>query len=196
MEIALLHRKESLVLTAVEVLNELGVQGLSTREIAKRQGVSEATLFRHFKNKNELLLAVLEHYSQYDSDIAASTRLKLKKPKEAIMFYVTAYVEYYENYPAITAITQAYDVLSCDPGLGEKIKSIFLSRLSFIKELVEEAQKAGEIPESLDAEKFADVILGLIRSICLKWRLNGFSFSLKEYSLRTLQMILDASNTK
>jgi AcrR family transcriptional regulator len=45
---------------AAEVLNRCGIQGATTREIARRAGVSEVTLFRHFKSKEQLLRAVLQ----------------------------------------------------------------------------------------------------------------------------------------
>ena len=47
----ILHRKEQLILTAIEIIDEIGIQRLTTREIAKRQQISEATIFRHFKIK-------------------------------------------------------------------------------------------------------------------------------------------------
>ncbi|MBB6216225.1 AcrR family transcriptional regulator [Anaerosolibacter carboniphilus] len=189
---ALLHRKESIILTAVEIIHELGIQGLSTREIARRQEISEGAIFKHFKNKNEILLGVLEHYSQYDTDIIESIAMKSLKPIEAIKYFVRAYAEYYENYPAITAIAQAYDVFSCDPKLAWKIKDIFDIRNQFIVKMVGEAQAAGEILPHVNIENLSDVIVGLCNSICLKWRLNHFNFSLKERTLSTLEMILSA----
>jgi AcrR family transcriptional regulator len=189
---SLIHRKESIILTSVEVIHELGIQGLSTREIARRQELSEGAIFKHFKNKNEILLGVLEHYSQYDMDIIQSIALKNLKPIEAIKYFVGAYTEYYENYPEITAITHAYDMFSRDPKLVGKIKDIFDTRNQFILRMVEEAQIAGEISAHIDMENLSDVIVGLCNSICLKWRLNHFNFSLKERTLSTLDMILSA----
>ena len=103
---SILHRKERLIITAIEVIDELGIQGLSTREIARRQDVSEATLFRHYKNKNELLLGVLDHFSKFDNEILQSAKLKNLSAEEAIVYFITSTVEYYENYPAITSIMQ------------------------------------------------------------------------------------------
>ncbi|MDF2592112.1 MAG: transcriptional regulator TetR family [Clostridia bacterium] len=192
MDIKLLHRKDSLILTTVDVMNELGIQGLSTREIAKRQGVSEATLFRHFKSKNELLIAVLDYYSQFDSDIAKSTEMKQLSAREAIEFWINSYVEYFENYPAITAINQAYDVLASDEALAVKIKEIFNYRRNMLKTLIDRAKQAGEIKHEIESENLTDIILGHKNYNCLKWRLDNFSFSLKNTTMLTLKMILDA----
>lgn len=44
--------------TALEVLNEVGVDALSTRAIAQRLGVQQPALYWHFKNKRALLDAI------------------------------------------------------------------------------------------------------------------------------------------
>lgn len=192
MDIALLHRKESLILTTIDVINELGIQGLSTREIAKRQGVSEATLFRHYKSKSELLLAVLDYYSQFDSDIVKSIELKQLSPRAAIEFAVNSYVEYYENYPAITAITQLSDVLAYDEILSAKVKEIIIYRRTMVSKFIENAQIADEIKTSIGSEALADVFIGFIQFNILNWRLNKFNYSLKSTTMDGLKSLLDS----
>lgn len=192
MAITLLHRKESVTLTAIEIIDELGIQGLSTREIAKRQGISEGTLFRHFKNKNEIILAVLDYFSQYDSDIFHSVSLKELSAKEAILFFVDAYVTYYENYPAITAMTQIFDVLSREYDFAVKIKRILSNRRNFLLQTVEAGKKTGEIKPETNSEALADVISGTFMSICLRWRMEDCGFPLRDTTMSAVEMILAA----
>lgn len=45
-----------------EVIAQKGKRGATTREIADRAGVNEATLFRHFGNKDALIMAVAQHF--------------------------------------------------------------------------------------------------------------------------------------
>ena len=52
--------RQRLLDAATEILNRVGIQGATTREIARRAGVNEVTLFRHFKSKEQLLRAVLQ----------------------------------------------------------------------------------------------------------------------------------------
>lgn len=49
---------------AREIFARKGPHGTTTREIADRAGVNEATLFRHFGNKIALLHAMKEHFCQ------------------------------------------------------------------------------------------------------------------------------------
>ena len=186
-----LHRKDRLLITTVEIIDELGIQGLSTREIAKRQGVSEATLFRHYKSKNELLIAVLDYFSQFDGEIFNSTKLKSLKPTEAIYYFIGATAEYYENYPAITSIMQLMDVLRYEAELSDKVNEIYENRISIIKQLIIDAQLSGEIRSDTDSENLSVMISGFCREICLKWRLEDRKFSLKQRTLSALDIFLD-----
>lgn len=145
MEVNLLHRKDKLIITTIDIIDELGIQGLSTREIARREGVSEATLFRHYKSKKQLLISVLEYYSQFDNEIYLATGLKQFTPTQAIRFFVKSYTEYYENYPAISSIMQLMDVFRREPELTDTVINIRNQRLNNVKCLVENAASKGEI---------------------------------------------------
>ena len=47
--------RDQVVRTALELLNEVGIDGLTTRRLAERLGVKQPALYWHFRNKRELL---------------------------------------------------------------------------------------------------------------------------------------------
>jgi TetR/AcrR family tetracycline transcriptional repressor len=53
-------KKHDVLLAALILLDELGLDELSTRQIALRLGVESPALYWHFKNKAELLTAMSE----------------------------------------------------------------------------------------------------------------------------------------
>jgi AcrR family transcriptional regulator len=53
------EKQRRVVEAALEVFAERGFAGASTSEIAKRAGVAEGTIFRHYKTKKELLIGVV-----------------------------------------------------------------------------------------------------------------------------------------
>ena len=192
MGIALLHRRESIIISTIEVINEVGLQNLSTKLIAKREGVSEGTLFRHYKNKTEIMIAVIYHFSQFDNAIIETCMKRELSPIETIRHFVCSYAEYYENYPEITALIQAYDSLMRDPELSDKVRLIINKRSNFIIETVKEGQKNGIIKADISSELLEDLITGGSREICLKWRMTKFEFSIKDRTLEMLDMLLNA----
>lgn len=57
-------KKEQILTVALSLFSKDGFDGTSTNKIAKEAGVSEGLIFRHFKNKEGLLAAILEFGSE------------------------------------------------------------------------------------------------------------------------------------
>jgi AcrR family transcriptional regulator len=57
--------RERILIAAREVIGRKGKRGATTREIADVAGVNEATIFRHFGNKETLLVACAQHFCGY-----------------------------------------------------------------------------------------------------------------------------------
>jgi AcrR family transcriptional regulator len=55
------ERRQQILRVAMRVFSEKGFRGTTTKEIAAAAGVSEAIIFRHFANKDELYSAILDH---------------------------------------------------------------------------------------------------------------------------------------
>lgn len=60
MRLAAPDRRRKLQTAALELFSRQGYRGTTTRDIARRAGVSEALLFRHFSSKEDLYWSVLE----------------------------------------------------------------------------------------------------------------------------------------
>ncbi|MBC3803217.1 TetR family transcriptional regulator [Acetobacterium fimetarium] len=189
---SLIKRRESIIVSTIVTLNQVGLQNLSTKLIAKREGVSEGTLFRHFKNKTEILLAVIDQFSQFDDAIIETCQVNKLSSLETIKYFFNAYAEYYENYPEITVIVQSYDSLMCDPELSDKVRSIIDKRADFIFKTVKEAQKNGVIQKNIEARLIEAILSGASRELCLKWRMSKFDFSINEKSREMVNAVLAA----
>jgi AcrR family transcriptional regulator len=58
---ALVSRKESIIAAALELFAARGYEATSTAELARVAGVSEGTIFHHFKTKDGVLIHILRH---------------------------------------------------------------------------------------------------------------------------------------
>jgi AcrR family transcriptional regulator len=56
--------RERLIETAYELFSRRGIRDVGVDEVIARAGVAKATLYRHFKSKDELVLAFLERREQ------------------------------------------------------------------------------------------------------------------------------------
>ncbi|HLL16478.1 MAG TPA: TetR/AcrR family transcriptional regulator [Pyrinomonadaceae bacterium] len=60
-------RRKQILLVAMRLFSQRGFRGTTTKEIAQAAGVSEAMVFRHFANKEELYSAILDHKACADN---------------------------------------------------------------------------------------------------------------------------------
>lgn len=185
-----IKRKDSIILTAIEIIDELGFQNLTTKEICRRQEFSEGSLYKHFRSKDEIILGVLDFYFMFDEEIGQSIEMKKLSSKESIAYYITRFAEYYENYPAMTAILNSYEFFRNEAGLASKVIEIYEFRTKLIVNFIEEGIKTGQFLPNIDSESLSDIILGSYRAIILKWRMRQFNFNLKERLISTIDMIL------
>ena len=103
--------KRSAMLSALELFSKQGYDGTSTMAIAQRAGISQATIFKYFKTKDDLLQAILEpmiknllpeYREDFLADIPETTTLRqtvrflirdryafLKQNKEVVMIFFT-----------------------------------------------------------------------------------------------------------
>jgi len=61
-------RRQDILKAAMELFSERGFRGTTTRDLATQAEVNEAIIFRHFKNKEELYSAILEHKACEDRE--------------------------------------------------------------------------------------------------------------------------------
>ncbi|WP_053217463.1 TetR/AcrR family transcriptional regulator [Virgibacillus senegalensis] len=59
-EIRLTEKQAHILAAAIEIFAEKGYAATATSEIAKRAGVAEGTIFRHYPAKKDLLLAIVK----------------------------------------------------------------------------------------------------------------------------------------
>ncbi|MFB6466325.1 TetR/AcrR family transcriptional regulator [Cytobacillus sp. Hz8] len=55
----LTEKQKKIIIAAIETFSEKGYAASSTNEIAKKAGVAEGTIFRHYKTKKDLLMSIV-----------------------------------------------------------------------------------------------------------------------------------------
>lgn len=93
------HTRDHILDTAAEVMHRLGMAHATTKEIARSAGYSEATLYKHFTDKSELMLAVLRHrFPPFVADLAELPgRAGHGQVRETLVDLVTKAVPFYQH---------------------------------------------------------------------------------------------------
>jgi AcrR family transcriptional regulator len=173
--------RERILEAALKVFSRDGISGATTREIARVAKVNEVTLFRYFKNKNELLRqAVMCSASRYEQVFAEASL----EPPDDLRRTVQSYAQAYAN-----KLRENEDLVRTFMGeLNRHLKlwrSLFAlaaksSRQKFIAYL-KAGQKAELVRADLDAETAADALTGMLVSGMLRRPLTDSFYSNQRY---------------
>jgi AcrR family transcriptional regulator len=192
MELSATQRKEYVIIVAIDLINEKGFHYVSTKEIAKRLGVSEGLIFKIFPKKSDMLKAVLERFSLYDNDIFRTAEVNYDNALDGIEFTMNKFLDYYEHYPAITAIYQAYDTLQAEPELNGQVKYIYCNRREAYIKALTKAWDSGLIKKDIEPETIADILNSIMIGMCQQWRMQDFGFSLKDKTWEAMDLLIDS----
>jgi len=162
-------RQAEIVQAALGVIGRLGASGLTIHEVALAAGMSEANIYRHFRNKQEVIKAVVEFIGSQVTSRAAQLAASSGKPLDKLEKVIMAHAGMIAKNPGIPRL------LFSDGGIatGGRIAYIMNSRIesfqSTLAGLLEAAMAEGAVRDGIAARETAITILGLIQFCVLRW---------------------------
>ena len=91
--------REAILLTSLQVIEEVGVSGLSIREVAKKAGVTHQAPYRHFSDMEALLAAFAQDgFEKLYTHMSESISKEIK-PIEKLLKLGTAYFSWAAEHP-------------------------------------------------------------------------------------------------
>jgi AcrR family transcriptional regulator len=159
--------RDRLIAAARKVFSHKGLQGATTREIAREAGVNELTLFRHFHSKANLLAAVLHQTAENQSRVGVNMDAREGDLTSGLLAFAQAFNDMLESYEGLirTLIGEVHrdpaSALQVTDGAFEPWRQILAGYLLAKKE-------AGEILPSLVLPPVVDHFLGMLLSGMLR----------------------------
>jgi AcrR family transcriptional regulator len=175
---------------AMRVFAREGVSGATTREIARLAKVNEVTLFRSFRNKNELLRQVIIQHSQRSLHIFADAPFKTKADlRRTVHVYVESHVR---------RLHEKEDFVRTF--LGELNRHLPLCRRLFVEsvkptrqkfiEYLQASQKNRLVRKDLDTSTAVDALTGMLLSGVIRRPLTDSVYSNKRYVKTCVEVFL------
>jgi AcrR family transcriptional regulator len=150
--------KERILKAALELFKEKGLGRTTTKEISKRSGIAEGTLFNYFKTKEDLAL----YFFQKETEdlirwFRADARLQkapLAEKLFAIIHRQLEYIEPYEDFIGAVFCRSLQPTSTLSP-LSFESQELRLKYLRFIREILVDAEEKKEIPRVGDLGAYA-----------------------------------------
>jgi AcrR family transcriptional regulator len=177
-------RRDQITQATLKIIARKGVSSLTTAALAREVGISEANLYRHFRNKDEIYMATV---SQVREMIARNLEKALAGSSDPVVIlksFFALQVELMEENGGITRLMFSEE-LHVHKHLREKILETMYSVSEKLASLIKDGQKAGVIRKDIDPLTTVLMFVATIQGLAFRWSLGGFSFSLAKEAAKT-----------
>ncbi|GAB4291960.1 MAG: TetR/AcrR family transcriptional regulator [Ignavibacteriaceae bacterium] len=170
------QRQEMIIDEAIKIIHAEGYQSFSIRELAKRVKISEPAIYRHFLNKEDIILGILNRMLDFDH-LLEKEILSKKTAQNKVRQFIQFHFDFLEKNHEMTSILFAEDMFDQSDKLRKRLLFIIQKRKNLLNTIIEEGKLNNEIV-NVDTQDLLTIIFGMIRMIVLEWRLSNFNFSL------------------
>jgi TetR/AcrR family transcriptional regulator, fatty acid metabolism regulator protein len=122
------------------LISKGGIQALTTKNLAVRLGLSEPALYRHFKNKQDILLALLNFFKTRQKAMYARVLDAEPSPSLALERMIGEVFSNFSDKPAMVTVIFAEGMFQNDSQLSKVLFSILDDRQGQFASLIAEGQ--------------------------------------------------------
>jgi AcrR family transcriptional regulator len=157
----MINSKKRISNAALNLFIKRGIRGTTTKEIAKKAGIAESTIYKHFKSKDDLALKLFLNYMDLFRNKLIESVNDRPSSRGKLKALIEAFFDFAKNEPKAYSYIMVghHTELSKVPGERLKPKDIFV-------EVIQEGISKGEFRQ-IDENVGAALIIGMITRVIL-----------------------------
>ncbi len=183
-------RQEQIKKAVLDIIADEGLHNLSTRNLAKKVGLTEGAIFRHFTTKKDIIKGIMDDVADNLIGSLRSIALKPVKAEDKLFQYLCRNVTYLKENRGITILLFSEAAHLGDKELKEKLNQILAEQKQFIIKIVKDGISEGVWDKNVNAEDVAVIYMGIPITFNIELVLNKTSFNADNFCKRMYSLIL------
>ncbi len=167
------ERRARTVETVIELAGEQNPSDITTAAIAKRMGLTQGALFRHFPSKDSLLEAVMEWVAEQLLTRIERSLSSDMTPLAALESMFMTHVRFVAEHPGIPRLLFG-ELQKAETTAAKRIVQTLVRRYGErLQGLIEEGKNRGEIDPQIDSDASAMLFIGTLQGLVMQSLLVG-----------------------
>jgi AcrR family transcriptional regulator len=184
------ERQLEIIESAGKILTQSGLSGLTTKNLAKEIGFSEAAIYRHFGSKEEIILVLLEYlHSSMDKRLEAVC-IPGRTPHENFVALFESQFNFFTKNPHFVVAVFSDGLLEESDKINQAILRLMQVKMKYLLPIIMQGQQQGTFTQAITTEELVHIIMGSFRLQMYKWRIADFKFDIKRQGQNMLQALL------
>lgn len=183
-------RQEQIKKAVLEIISNEGLHNLSTRNLAKKIGLSEGAIFRHFTTKRDIIKGIMDDVA---NDLVGSLRniaISPVKAEEKLFKYICHNVKYLQENRGITILLFSEATHMGDRELKDKLNQILSEQKQFIIKMVRDGIAEGVWDRNLKPEDIATLYMGIPITYNIEFVLNKNRVNVDDFCKRMFKLVV------
>lgn len=177
-------KREKILQATLELVQEQGLNELTTAKIARRSATAETIIYRHFSGKQEILVELLQRVGSDFQKTAEAIFAEKISPIEKLAKMSASHLDFIDQTKGISRILFSEQIHLASPTDPIKIaaQSISANYRSCIKQIICDGKATGHFAADLDEEMASRSFMGLHYLLMHEWSLDSFKWNLQEFT--------------
>lgn len=173
-------RQKEIIDVSLDLIAENGIQGLTIKNLAKKIGFSESAIYRHYENKIQILVGILNFFKENTERLFNS---ELNAEGDALTKINHLFFNQFKIFsasPSLVAVIFSEELFRNEAILVEKVSEIMNNNFNTLTIIISTGQEKGELRADVEAEHLAIVVMGTLRLFVKQWHMSNYAFNLTE----------------
>ncbi|HKK41403.1 MAG TPA: TetR/AcrR family transcriptional regulator [Bacteroidales bacterium] len=183
-------RQEQIKQAVLDIIYSDGLRKLSTSNLARRIGMSEGAIFRHFATKQDIILSIIK---DVQTDFIGSLRIIAtsdEEPEARLKSFLCQTVTYLTRNKGITMLMFSEVSLNNEVALRSSLLQIFNNQRALVSKIILDGIAMGIWDESTAVEDVAMLYMGIPISLNIELILNRGEFHANDFCQRMMTFLL------
>lgn len=183
-------RQMEIVQAAIALIAQDGYEKLTTKNLAAALGVSDASLYRHFDSKKDLLKMILCYFENISCEVISRIDSQELSPLDKIRSFVQNRYQMFKEDPDLAMVMFSEELFKNDHSFEEQLLSIMHIHRDQIMGYVMQGQKIGQIRADISPMHIFRMVVGSMRILVTQWNLSKNAFDLELEGISLLDTII------
>jgi AcrR family transcriptional regulator len=171
------NRQQQIVEAALAIITDRGLEALTIKNIAARVGFSDAAVYRHFRNKAQILSTIIDIFARDSARLLQEIHGCACPELEKIRLFFLDRCRVFSADRVLATVMFAENLFQNDPLLAAKVQQVLHGHRRLLLETLCGGQRKKTI-RSLPAGHLFTMVMGSLRLLVLQWRIGGYGFDL------------------
>lgn len=182
------ERRAETVEAVVELAAEQNPSDITTAAIAKRMGLTQGALFRHFPSKDAILQAVMEWVAERLLARVDQAKQAASSPLTALEAVFMAHIDFVAQHPGVPRMLFG-ELQRAEETAPKRLVQALIRRYGErLHRILEEGKARGELDAGIDTDAAAVLFIGTIQGLVMQSLLGGDVSSIRRDAPRVFAL--------